>query len=78
MDNDYVILTIINPNAAACTDGNLSTLTDGDTSLSTFFPGPPYFFVCHKCGHRFIRRIRLGLICPKCKSLSVGKDTVLK
>lgn len=46
--------------------------------MPAFFPGPPYFFICHKCGHRFTRRIRLGLFCPRCKSLSVGKDIVLK
>ena len=34
-------------------------------------PGPPYFFRCRKCGHTFSRHIRVGLICPLCKSLRV-------
>lgn len=39
-----------------------------------FFPGPPYFFVCLACSHRFRRDIRFGLFCPACKSLRVRAD----
>ncbi|CAH0534086.1 hypothetical protein VST7929_01987 [Vibrio stylophorae] len=39
-----------------------------------FFPGAPYFFVCKSCGHKFCRKIKLGIMCPKCKSLKVQSD----
>lgn len=38
------------------------------------FPGPPYFFLCRSCGHAFRRSIKLGLICPNCRSLRVRRS----
>lgn len=42
--------------------------------MPAFIPGPPYFFVCLACGHRFRRDIRFGLFCPACKSIRVMTD----
>jgi len=42
--------------------------------MAGFYPGPPYFFICKRCRHRFMRRINLGLFCPSCYSLKVRTD----
>ncbi len=42
--------------------------------MSSFHPGPPYFFICKKCKHRFSRKVRIGMLCPSCKSLHVEED----
>lgn len=42
--------------------------------MSGFRPGPPYFFVCKKCGHTFVRDRRFALFCPLCKSFRVVED----
>lgn len=43
-----------------------------------FVPGPPYHFWCRKCGHRFWRKFKLALWCPKCHSLQVIEDPFLR
>jgi Zn finger protein HypA/HybF involved in hydrogenase expression len=43
-------------------------------SMSGFRPGPPYFFVCKKCEHTFIKERRFALFCPACKSFRVAED----
>ncbi len=45
--------------------------------MSGFVDGPPYFFRCKKCEHRFTRAVRLGLLCPKCHSMRVEKDRLV-
>ncbi|MDF3936846.1 hypothetical protein [Pseudomonas citronellolis] len=46
--------------------------------MSAFHPGPPYFFICRKCAHRFSRSLKLGLFCPACKSLRVEMDRSIR
>lgn len=41
-------------------------------------PGPPYLFACRRCKHRFTRRIRWGLCCPRCLTLSPLRVPILK
>jgi DNA-directed RNA polymerase subunit RPC12/RpoP len=43
-------------------------------------PGDKTFFVCKKCGHRFMAKVSfLGLFqkCPKCDSRNVGRDPAI-
>ncbi|MBS0213282.1 MAG: zinc ribbon domain-containing protein [Proteobacteria bacterium] len=42
--------------------------------MNHVFAGPPYFYLCRKCSHRFSLMVKLGLICPKCHSLDVIAD----
>jgi len=43
--------------------------------MSNFYPGPPYFFICLKCGYRFaMEKRKLILRCPRCKSFLVVED----
>lgn len=42
--------------------------------MAGFVSGAPYFFICRKCKTQFQRKIKFGIICPKCKSLQVVSD----
>jgi|GEM_PF-2311260 len=46
--------------------------------MSGFMAGPPYHFVCKKCGHRFTRMINIGVFCPKCFSFKVVIDPIIQ
>jgi rubrerythrin len=44
-------------------------------------PGDKAFFVCKKCGHRFMATLPVLPIpvqCPECGSLNTAKDTIVK
>ncbi len=41
--------------------------------MTNVYAGPPYFFLCKRCGHGFRRDIKFGLLCPKCRSLRVSR-----
>jgi DNA replicative helicase MCM subunit Mcm2 (Cdc46/Mcm family) len=43
-------------------------------------PGDKAFFVCKKCGHRFMAKINFLSLppkCPKCGSRNVGRDPAI-
>lgn len=40
--------------------------------------GPPYFFLCRQCGHRFQLRTPIAFLCPQCRSLRIETDHSMK